>query len=457
MEEETFTFHFETHLPVPCEEAFAWFEKPGAFERLFPPFEPVEIIEPIPSLKLGEIVRFKYCFFKKMGVQCVHEITDFKKNVSFTDVQIKGPFTSWKHERRFWSKDKHHTVIEEIVSYKLPIDSILGQMLNTPIAKKLTKLFNYRQEILKRDLLFLREYPKKKLHILVTGSSGLVGSALVPLLKMMGHIVTPIQRHLSSDQEGIFWDIENQKIDPELLENHDAVIHLAGENIAQYWTDQVKEKIYKSRIHSTKLLVNTINKLKHPPKTFISASGLHYYHPGSESGGSGRRGEEFLHTVVKDWEEEALSLKKEIRVAHIRTGVVLSTRGGMLKKLLGAYKSGLGCKIGDGKMNMSWVSIDDLAYLYAHVLMTSSLEGPINATSPHPVRQNEFSMTLAKALKRPLFLRLPEGLIKKLGGEMAQEVLLSDIKALPEKLIENGFTFKYPQLKECLNHQLGLL
>lgn len=456
MKEETFTFHYETHLPVSKEEAFAWFEKPGAFERLLPPFVPIQIIEPIPSLKKGERVRFKYSLIGKSGFECIHEIIDFEKNNFFTDIQVKGPFTSWLHHRKFWGKDKDHTVIEEIVKYKLPLDNILGQFINTPIAKQLTRLFNYRQEVLKKDFLFLKNYPQKKLHVLMTGSTGLIGSALTALLQTMGHIVTPIRRHLSAGQEGIFWDIENQKIDPELLEDQDAVIHLAGENIAQYWTAQAKEKIYKSRIHSTRLLVNALNKLKNPPKTFISASGLHYYQPKTEFGDSKSKGEEFLHHVVKDWEEESSNLKKEIRVAHIRTGVVLSPKGGMLGKVLSLYKYGLGHKVGNGKMHLSWISIDDLVYLYTHVLMTPSLKGPINATSPYPVTQLEFSLMLAKLLKRPHFLKIPSLLIKTFGGQMAEEVLLSDLNILPEKLIEIGYSFKYPHLKGCLSHLLGI-
>lgn len=456
MTEETFTFHYETHLPVSKEEAFAWFERPGAFERLLPPFVPIQIIEPIPSLKKGERVRFKYSLIGKSGFECVHEIIDLEKNDHFTDIQIKGPFTSWFHHRKFWGKGKDHTVIEEIVKYKLPFDHILGRFVNTPIAKQLTRLFNYRQEILKKDFLFLKNTPQKKLHVLITGSTGLIGSALTALLKTMGHIVTPITRHLSAGEEGIFWDIENQKIDSELLEDHDAVIHLAGENIAQYWTAHAKEKIYKSRVDSTRLLVNALNKLKNPPKTFISASGLHYYQSRKEFSDMDTSKEEFLSHVVKDWEEEALNLKKEIRIVHMRTGVVLSSRGGMLKKILSLYKCGLGHKIGNGKMHLSWISIDDLLYLYAHVVMTPSLKGPINATSPYPVTQIEFSLMLAKLLKRPHFLKIPSLLIKTFGGQMAEEILLSDMNILPEKLIEIGYSFKYPHLRECLTHILGM-
>lgn len=456
MKEQPFTFHFETSLPVPLEEAFAWFEKPGAFDRLLPPFMPVRILSPLTRLKLGEKVHFKYCFLNDIGIESIHQITHLEKNDSFVDVQIKGPFSSWKHLRKFRKKDEHHTVIEEIVEYKIPVESILGHLLNGKIAKKLTQLFNYRQQVLKKDLMFLRNYPQKKLHVLMTGSNGLVGRALTSFLTTMGHHVTSMQRHLAVGKEGIFWDIENEKMDPEQIENFDAVIHLAGEKISQYWTEASKEKIYKSRIQSTRLLAQTLKKLKTPPKTFIGASAIHYYQMGKEVSEEGERGEGFLHHVVKDWEEEAQILNS-MRVAHIRTGIVLTPQGGMLKNLLKAYKVGLGAKIGDGQMHMSWIAIDDLVYLYAHVLMTESLSGPINATSPLPTTQNTFSKTLARILKRPLFLKLSPTFLKLTAGQMGEEILLSDLNVLPQKLLDEGYVFQYPKLEGTLKHLLGIL
>ncbi len=446
MKEESFTFHFETRLPVPLEEAFAWHEKPGSFERLFPPFIQSQFIAGDSSLEQGSQVHFKLLLFKNIGIDCIQEVTHFEKDKSFVRTQVKGPFTAWRHLHNFRRVDEHHTVIEEIIEYRLPVDSVLGYLLNSKIAKRLTRIFNYRQQVMKNDLLFLRRYPKEKLHILMTGSTGLVGRSLVPLLKTMGHLVTPIQRHLSAGEEGIFWDIQNQKLDPELLENYDAVIHLAGENIAQFWTEQKKELIYNSRILSTHLLVKTLNKLKNPPKTLICASGLHIYEEENR----------FLSQVVRDWEEETKALHN-MRVVCMRTGVVLSPQKGMLKKLLGFFKSGLGAKIGDGSKHMSWISIDDLVYLYAHALMTETLEGPIDATSPNPVNQGEFSIVLAKVLKRPLFLKAPESLITALAGQMGEELFLSDLKITPKKLLDTGYTFSYPKQDLALKHLLGLL
>ena len=456
MKEDHFTFHFETRIPAPLEEVFAWHEKPGAFERLTPPFLNMQVISANSSLEKGECVHFRATYLKSFVVDSVHEITHSKKNDAFIDQQIRGPFAFWKHLHKFRRQDDNHTIIEEIIHYKLPLDHLLSHLLNNKIAKKLTQIFRYRQQILKNDILFLRNYPKKKLHILMTGSSGLVGSALKPLLKTMGHHITPIQRHLKPDQEGIFWDIENQKLDPDLLENSDAVIHLAGENIAGLWTPEKKEKIYNSRIDSTKLLVSALQKCKNPPKAFICASGINRYKMGPPASENGEDGEGFLFDVIKDWEEEAQMLHKT-RVALIRTGVVLSPRGGMLKKLIAPYRFGLGFKIGNGQNYLSWISIQDLTYLYAHILMTDSIEGPINATSPFPISQKSFSKTLSKTLKRPRLLSVPSAFFEAIGGSMARETLLSDLKVYPEKIQQGDFKFSQAKLELALRGMLGLL
>ncbi len=456
MQEEPFVFHFETKLPVPVEEAFEWHERPGAFERLLPPFMATKLIDCDSGLQLDAHVHFRIMLLGEMGIDCIHKLTDVQKNKSFTDVQVKGPFSSWKHLHNFRKVDEHHTVIEEIIQYTLPVESILGHLVNNKIAKRLSRLFNYRQQILKNDFLFLRNYQKKKLHILVSGASGLVGRSLVALLKTMGHIVTPLKRHLSAGESGIFWDIENQKIDLEELENFDAVIHLAGENIAQFWTHENKEKIYNSRILSTRLLVNSLSQLKRPPKIFITASGAHYYKTGEEVTEKGPEGDGFLHSVIRDWEKEARALQN-VRTVQVRTGIVLSPMNGLLKSMVKACKFGLSARFGAGEMHLSWISIDDLAYLYAHILMTESIEGPVNATAPFPVTQDHFLSTLAKILKRPFFLKIPKILISSMGGELGKELLLADLKVLPRKLMDNNYTFFYPKIEQALKHLLGTL
>lgn len=454
MEEENFTFYFETPLPVSKKEAFDWHKREGMFERLTPPFVKMEVFSKNHRLKLGEEVHCKFLFFHSIGVEALFKITEYVEGESFTDEQIKGPFSYWKHVHFFEEVDEGNCLIKDKVTFRIPLESFIGAMVNSKIAKRLNCIFEYRKNILRNDLLFSQLYPDHKLHILMTGANGLIGSSLSNFLKVMGHMVTPITRHLKADAKGIFWDIENQQIDPEQLEDYDAVIHLAGENIAGIWTEHKKEKIYKSRIHSTKLLVNTLNLLKKPPKTFICASGGNIYQQGELCNEKMKSGHGFLTQVIKDWEEEALQYKKG-RVALMRTGVVLSSKGGMLKKLLNSFQLGLGTKVGNGEQHLSWIALDDLVYQYYHVLMTPSLEGPVNAAAPDPVTSDAFSQTLADTLNRPCFLRLPTGLVKSVFGEMGEETLLADIMIQPEKLLKSESRFFFPKLKNALTHLLG--
>ncbi len=455
MEDENYTFKFETKLPLSKKDAFDWHKRRGMLERLSPPFFNTKLISKESVVEPGEISHFKLMLFSDVGLDAFFGITDYVEGESFTDKQVKGPFSFWEHHHRFKEIDSKSCILEDEVTFRVPLESFLGAMLNSKIAKRLNHMFSYRREVLLNDIDFCAKYPEKKLHILMTGAKVLVGSALSSFLKTMGHVVMPITRHLQADEKAIFWDIENQKIEPKDLEGYDAVIHLAGENVAGLWTDSKKEKIFKSRIHSTRLLVNTLNKLKNPPKTFICASGCNYYSQGTLSTETGSQGNGFLTDVIKEWEEEA-SLYKEGRVALMRTGVVLSPKGGMLKKLLHSYELGLGVKIGKGKNHLSWISIDDLVYQYYHVLMTKSLIGPINVTSPHPVTFNDFSKSLAAALHRPLFLKFPEGFIESVFGQMGKETMLSDLIVKPEKLLASNSSFYFPDLEHSFKHVLGI-
>lgn len=282
MQEENFIFRFETPLPLSKKEAFAWHMRPGMVERLNPPFLHTVVMTKDFQTAPGEILHLKYMLFGDVGIDSFFKIIDYKEGESFTDYQIKGPFSFWEHHHRFKEVDSDHCILEDEIIFRIPLESVLGALINNKIAKRLHHLFSYRRQVLLNDIDFQKRYPEKKLHILMTGANGLIGSALSCFLKMMGHNVMPITRHLQADKKGIFWDIENQKINPQDLEDYDALIHLAGESVMGIWTEGKKEKIYKSRIHSTKLLVKTLNGLRSPPDTFICASGVSYYAQGEK-------------------------------------------------------------------------------------------------------------------------------------------------------------------------------
>lgn len=294
--------------------------------------------------------------------------------------------------------------------------------------------------------------------VLVSGSSGLVGSSLVPFLKGKGHeIVKLIRTPNPVSFHDVPWDLKRKLINPLDLEGFDAVIHLAGENLAEgRWNKEKKKKIKRSRLTSTRLLAKALLRLVHPPKVFICASAVGYY---------GNRGEEilteksskgmgFLSDLCADWEGAAqVLLEKGIRVVPLRLGGILTPQGGMLEKMITPFKLGLGGIIGSGQQYMSWIAIEDVLNIVEEVLRKESYKGPINAVSPNPVTNYVFTKTLGKMLNRPTFMRLPKMMAQLIFGEMADEVLLASQRAIPEVLLNGSFPFQFPELELYLNQK----
>jgi uncharacterized protein (TIGR01777 family) len=296
--------------------------------------------------------------------------------------------------------------------------------------------------------------------VLISGASGLVGSALVPYLENRGWTVLKLVRPGSppGGDNQILWDPMNHSLETQKLENLDAVIHLAGESIADgRWTAAKKERIRKSRVEVTRFLAEALGRLKNPPKTFISASAIGFYGdrgPASQSETS-PAGSSFLARVCQEWEAAAEPLsKKGVRVVFIRTGIVLSAKGGALGKMLLPFKMGVGGKIGSGDQYMSWIDIDDEVGVIEHALKTESLVGPVNAVAPAPVPNGDFTKALGRALNRPTLFPMPAFAAKLAFGEMADELLLSSLRVEPAQLRQSGYAFRYPQLDESLRHLL---
>ena len=294
--------------------------------------------------------------------------------------------------------------------------------------------------------------------IVVSGSTGLVGSALVPELAAKGHPVARLVR--SNPRPGdILWNPAGGAIDAAALEGFDAVIHLAGDPIADgRWTPEKKARIRDSRIKSTKLLAETLSKLSRPPKIFLCASAIGIY---------GHRGEEllkedsspglgFLAEVGKAWEAATEpAARKGIRVVNLRFGVILTPNGGALKKMLPPFRMGMGGPLGNGRQFFSWISIDDAAGAIGHILSNEKLSGPINLVAPEPVTNAEFSKTLGRAVHRPAFVPMPAFGVRLLFGEMANEILLASTRVEPEKLLASGYRFQHPSLDQALRSMLN--
>jgi uncharacterized protein (TIGR01777 family) len=292
--------------------------------------------------------------------------------------------------------------------------------------------------------------------ILVSGVSGPIGAALLPSLKTSGWSVVRLVRGTATGEGQVAWD-PAAPIAPEAVSGFDAVIHLAGESIFGRWTAGKKRKIRDSRVAGTLNLAQALARAEEKPKVFVCGSAIGYY---------GDRGDEllseesapgsgFLAEVCQEWEEATMpAVQADIRTAHIRTGIVLSAKGGALGAMLLPFKLGLGGRTGDGRQWMSWIDIQDMVGAIHHILKNDLLQGAVNMVAPKPVRNAEFAGTLAGVLSRPAIFPMPVFAVKLVFGEMGEELLLGSQKVEPGKLISSGYPFCYRELRRSLE---GLL
>jgi uncharacterized protein len=296
----------------------------------------------------------------------------------------------------------------------------------------------------------------------ITGSTGLVGNALTRFLRDNGHEVTRVVRAFGSmpaSERAVVWHPDEGVIEKEGLENHDVVIHLAGESIAGLWTDGKKRRIRESRVNGTTLLASTLAGLQQQPRTLISASAFDIYgnRPASEQINEiSAPGTGFLADVVSAWEASTRPASEAgIRVVHTRFGNVLSPDGGMLGVLLPLYRLGLGTKIGDGTQYWPWIALADVPPAIVHVLERPEIVGPVNFVAPEQVTNAEFTDTVAAVVGRPSFMRLPSFAAKLAPGGMSEELLLRGSRVVPEKLVRSGYPFRYPELRPALKAMLS--
>ena len=297
------------------------------------------------------------------------------------------------------------------------------------------------------------------MEVAVTGSSGLIGSALKEALERVGHRMVPLVRS-EAPGDAIRWDPDRGEIDSKGLEGVGAVVHLAGEGIgARRWNDEHKARVKDSRTRGTSLLAVTLTQLDKGPKVLVSGSAVGYYGDRGDEvlTEASRPGTDFLAEVCTAWEAAAAPAKEAgIRVAHIRTGIVLSGRGGVLPRMILPFKFGVGGKLGSGRQWMSWISLEDEVAAIVHLLEDDSLAGAFNLTAPNPVTNADMTKALGSVLRRPTFVRAPALALKAaLGPEMAQELLLVSQRALPTRLLDSGFTFGHPELAEALRVALN--
>ncbi|HVZ17771.1 MAG TPA: TIGR01777 family oxidoreductase [Terriglobales bacterium] len=288
--------------------------------------------------------------------------------------------------------------------------------------------------------------------VVVTGASGLVGSALVPALESAGHeVIRLVRRTTRAKNERQWWPMGDP--DPALVDGADAVVHLASETIKGWWTTGKKERILQSRVRGTEMIAKSIAMAEHKPKVFVSASGTGYYGHRkdevlTEESGSGRG---FLAELARDWERAARPAEQAgVRTVLLRISLVLSGRGGALQALLPSFRMGMGGPVSNGKQYWPWITLDDIVRVILFAIENDSLRGPVNVCAPQHTTNREFTRALGKVLRRPAIFPLPGVVITLVLGEMGQEALLTSTRAEPQKLKAAGFPFKHTEIQEAL-------
>jgi uncharacterized protein (TIGR01777 family) len=452
-------FEWRSTMPVPVDELFAYHARPGAFERLAPPWQKLRILEQGGGMKDGGRVVFKV-YVGPVGKRWVAEMSGYEEGRQFTDRQVEGPFASWEHTHRFVpGADAGTSELLDHVEYRLPAGGFTDPIGAGPARKQLERLFGFRHARTRADLerhALWAERPRLK--VAISGASGLIGSSLAVYLTTAGHEVVKLVRRETAGPGEVSWDPASGRLDPADLAGVDAVVNLAGVSISSLWTAARRKAILNSRVQATDTLVGAIQKMPAPPQVLVSASAVGAY---------GSRGDEeltelselgdgFLADVCQAWEAAAApAADAGVRVVTPRFGIVMSGAGGALAKMLPAFKAGLGTRLGDGSQWWSWVDLDDLLAAVEWALHDDELGGVVNFTAPEPVTNLEFTKTLGRVVRRPAVLAAPRAAVAVGLGGMGEEMFLASQRAVPAQLKQRGFLFAFPELEAALRYERG--
>ena len=460
-------FTYATVVNAGLSDVFAWHSRPGAITRLAPPWQPVRILQEASSLRDGQAV---------LGLPgglrwvAVHQPAGYDPPNLFTDELASCPLAavlSWRHRHQFAPAADAGQDAERATLVTDTVDTTLPDRMLRP-------MFAYRHQQLADDLAAqarARSVCPDSLTIAVTGSGGLIGTALTALLTTGGHRVIRLVRRPPRNSGERQWRPEEPA--PTLLSGVDALIHLAGASIGGRFTPDRKREIRDSRIVPTRRLAELAaatsaavdpQSPKSPDtpglRAFVTASAIGFY--GSDRGeeiltAASPRGTGFLADVVADWEEATNpAAAAGIRTVQVRTGIVQSPRGGMLRLLTPLFEAGLGGRLGSGTQWLAWIGLDDLLDIYLRAVTDPHLSGPVNAVAPEPVRNIDYTRTLARVLHRPALLPVPAfGPRLLLGAEGAAELVQASQHVRPETLIDAGHQFRQPHLEQALRHLFG--
>lgn len=455
-------FERRSEINAPAAALFDWHMRPGAFERLAPPWEPVELVSSEP-LAEGSRAIIRMQLAPGISTKWIAEHSHIIANEQFRDVALSGPFRQWEHTHRMERRDGERSVLVDHIEYQPRLAFLANLVAGRLIRSKLERTFAYRHRVTASDIDFHRRTSGDSvMKIAIGGSTGLVGNELVSFLSTGGHQLARLVRGskgASGPHQAIAWNPAQGTIDAAGLEGCDAVVHLGGDNIAHgRWTAGKKRLIRDSRVISTQFLAKTLANLSRPPKVFVCASAIGFY---------GDRGDEvltedsapgsrFLSEVCREWEAATAPARDAgIRVVDLRIGVVLTPKGAALKKMLTPFKLGLGGIVGSGQQWWSWVALDDVCRAIEFAIATDSLSGPVNCVAPECMTNRDFTKTLGRVIRRPTLFPMPAFVVKTIFGEMGEELLLGSSRVVPTRLQQAGFQFACPQLESGLRHMLG--
>jgi uncharacterized protein (TIGR01777 family) len=453
-------FFYESPIEASAAEVFAWHMRPGALTRLLPPWQGIEVVAQGGGVRAGGRVVLRLQS-GPLRIRWVAEHRDVRDGEQFRDVQVKGPFARWEHTHTFRAVDERTTLLVDDVDYRLPLGALGALLADRRVRTDLTRTFRFRHARTARDVARHRNHAERgRLRIAITGASGLVGTQLQAFLTTGGHQVLRLVRRPGRAERGeVSWDPAAGRLDPTDLEGVDAVVHLAGESIgAGRWIPARKERIRASRVEGTRLLATALARMERPPRVLVSASGVDYYGDRGDAPltEESPAGDGFLAEVCREWEAATeAAAEAGVRVVTLRTGMVISARGGALPRLLTPFRLGLGGPVGGGGQVMSWIALDDHIGVIHHLLFADDVSGPVNATSPRPVTNREFAATLGRVLRRPAVAPLPAAIVRGVFGEMGETLLLEGQRVLPARLEAAGFQFLYPDLESALRAELG--
>ena len=451
-------------FPYPRDVVWNWHARPGAVRRIMPDWEGIRPVE-VGGIKDGAVTSFRM----SIGIlpqRWVAKHHSYIEGEQFCDDMIKGPFGRWNHVHKFIETGQTEMQIQDRIDWKLPFHFFTRIGSPIMVMPRVRQMFKHRTRRiladLKRQQMF-KDAPRKR--ILISGSTGLIGTQLGAFLETDGHDVHRLIRpstRLHADQDitkVVKWDDKSGKIIEGSLENFDVIIHLAGAGIGdKRWSKKRKKLIAESREIPTKNLANALANLASPPSLFMCASAVGYYdnRGDEELDEKSSTGNGFLAEICRKWEDAAQpAINAGIRTIHMRTGIVTTAAGGMLQQILLPAKLGAMGPIGGGRQWQSWISLDDQIYAMHYLMNHETASGVFNLTAPNPVTQKQFAKVLGKVLRRPAFAPAPGFVMKILFGEMGKSLILDGQKVRPKRLQDLGYTFEHETLEPALRDALG--